>query len=76
MVDLTELDGEKPEEPRASGGMFSGVSGMSQMGISGPAMSGYLDMRPDPGVPGFAWLGIAAGIVVLAVFLWMWFFGH
>ncbi len=75
-VSMTDLDGEKPAEPRASGGMLSGVSALSQTGISGPAMSGYLDLRPDPGIPGYAWLGIALGIVVVAILLWSWFFGH
>lgn len=72
---MTSWDGDRPDDYHPRSGMFSGVSGYSQTSISGPALSGYLDMRPDTGISGFAWLGIAAGLVVIAVFLWSWLAG-
>ena len=58
-----------------SGGMFSGAGILSQDGSSGPAKAGYLDRRPDTGVSGLAWLGIAAAIVVVAALVWQWLLG-
>lgn len=73
---MTELDGDKPEEYHPSGGMRSAMGVMSQDGLSGPGKSGFIDLRPDTGISGLAWLGIAAAVVVVAILLWSWLFPH
>lgn len=74
---MADLDAEKPKEYHPSGGMRSamGAYALTQTGMSGPGMSGYIDLRPDTGIPGYAWLGIAAGILLLAIWLWSWLIG-
>ena len=67
---MTRLDEDEPEPYRPSGGMRP--TGFSDLGLSGPAMSGYLDMEPDTGISGLAWMGVAAAVVVVAVLLWSW----
>ena len=69
-----DLDGERPPEPRNSGGMLSGTGARSVDGLSGPAKSGYLDMRPGSGISGLAWLGIVAILVLVGIAVWQWIF--
>ena len=70
---MTKLDYDEPEPYRPSGGMPP--TGLSNLSISGPGMSGYLDMQPDTGVSGLAWLGIAVAVAIVAALLWSWLAG-
>jgi hypothetical protein len=54
--------------------MLSGTGARSVDGLSGPAKSGYLDMRPDAGISGLMWVGIAVAVVLAAIFVWQWVF--
>ncbi len=73
---MPTLDGEKPDEYHPRGGMRAGGY-VSQSNLSGAAAAGLLDddMRPDVGVSGLAWLGIAAIIVLVALVVWSWLAG-
>ncbi len=70
-------DGEKPDEYHPRGGMFAGGTAFNQTNVSGAATMGYLDrdMRPDMGISGAAWLGIAGIIVIVATLVWSWLAG-
>ena len=56
---------ERYVERTPSGGMRGGGSLYSQTGLSGPGMSGYIDLSPDTRIPGLGWLGIVATGIVL-----------
>ncbi len=65
---------ERYEERPPSGGMRGGGSSYSLTGLSGPGMSGYMDLEPDRGMPGLVWLGIAAAVIVIVGLIWERFF--
>ncbi len=44
------------------------------MGISGPGLSGYMDLRPATGISGLAWLGVGACVLILMALIWQWLF--
>ena len=69
-------EGEKPDEYHPRGGMRAGGY-VGQTNISGAAAAGLLndDMRPDVGISGIAWLGIAAIVVFVVLVVWSWVAG-
>ncbi len=68
------MEDERYEERPPAGGMRGGGSIYSQTGLSGPGMSGYMDLSPDTGIPGLGWLGIVAVGIVIAALNWQWVF--
>ncbi len=70
---VTDRNDEEPEPYHPSGGMMSATSAKS-MGISGPGLSGYMDLRPATGISGLAWLGVGACVLILMALIWQWLF--